>query len=89
MLEPSRTGIGLAAGLDVAVASPASARQPINVDRIFAQGDTPAGGNAQVVASVVAPFTDAFNHVGFVGAFASGVRFIWYDDGIVFLSSDA
>jgi len=38
MLEPSRTGIGLAAGLDVAVASPASARQPINVDRIFAQG---------------------------------------------------
>ncbi len=52
---------------------------------VVKEGDL-VGGSA--VTTLNAPFTDGYGRVGFVGGRETGDRFIWYNDGPIFYSSD-
>jgi hypothetical protein len=53
---------------------------------VLAEGDAVAGST---VSSLNAPFTNGLGQVGFNFGLLDGVRGIWFDDGVRFLSSDA
>ncbi|MBM3316577.1 MAG: hypothetical protein FJY75_01865 [Candidatus Eisenbacteria bacterium] len=77
--------IVLGAALLAACAGGASARV-VPAAIVVMQGDALGPGT---VSSVNTPFTDGAGRVGFVGALDDGQRFIWWDSGPVFFSSDA
>lgn len=62
------------------------ARALVAATVVARQGDTPPGAPA-AIGSLNSPFTNGDGEVGFTGA--AGENFVWFDAGIVWLSSDA
>ncbi len=60
---------------------------PVPVTVVLQAGDMPDGGGGAMVDILNSPFTDGGGRVGFNGSLTDGDRFIWYDDGIIFLDS--
>ncbi len=60
---------------------------PVPAVVVLQAGDTPAGGGGAMVDILNSPFTDGRGRLGFNGSLTDGDRFIWYDDGIIFLDS--
>lgn len=62
-----------------------------SVEVVLQEGDMPPGAGGNAVTSLNPPFTSGTGAVGFNGQVDDGgssVRFIWFDDTIVFLDSD-
>ncbi len=78
-------GLGVLAFPLAALAGPG----PVSVDLIIKSGDPVPDGSGTTVDILNAPFTNSNGQVGFVGSRSDGVRFIWFDDGVVFTADEA
>ena len=59
--------------------------QPVPVTLIAKEGDVI--GSATITA-LNPPAVNSTSQVGFIGSLSDGDRFIWYDDGVIWLNSD-
>lgn len=87
MTRSGSTRFALAAAMLLALTAlwPAVA-QPLPAVIVVKQGDPAAGST---VSSVNAPFTNGNGLVGFTGSLAVGGNFVWYDNGVRWLNTDA
>ena len=73
------SGTGLAVGAGDVVSATLIARQ----------GGPAPGGDGTPIAEINAPFVNDLGQVGFTGTLASGDRFVWLGEQVVWLNSDA
>ncbi len=69
-----------------AVASQASAVTFVNL--IAKDGDAPAGGGGNTISTLNTAYVAGNGKVGFLGSLSDSSRFIWFDTGIAFRSSN-
>lgn len=87
MRRPSHSMICLGICLLACAVLPFAAHAvTVSAEIIVKTGDTVGSGTA---TTLNAPFTDNAGRVGFVGALSDARRYIWWNDGPVFFSSDA
>jgi len=79
--------IGSAIGVAL-IAATASGNAPRTVDVVAFGGQIPPGGDGTAITSLNAPFTNSLGQPGFTGVLASGERFVWVNDQIVWLNQD-
>lgn len=75
--------------LPLALAAAAMAEPPVKVDLVARTGEVPASGDGSAIVALNAPCANGLGEPGFTGELASGDRFVWSGDGIVWLNSDA
>ncbi|MBN1551214.1 hypothetical protein JW979_07085 [bacterium] len=67
-------------------------RDVVAANLVVQDGDTPPGGSGNPVSQLNSPFTNGSGVVGFTGAIIAGAEtdnFVWYDNDIIWLNSDA
>ncbi|MGA0287928.1 MAG: dockerin type I repeat-containing protein [Phycisphaerales bacterium] len=76
----------LALGLGIALPSTADL---VEAELVAREGGPAPGGDGTTISALNAPFANGLGQVGFTGTLASGDRFVWLGDEIVWLNSDA
>ena len=61
----------------------------VDAQLVAREGGPAPGGDGTTISGLNAPFVNGLGEVGFTGTLASGDRFVWLGDGIVWLNSDA
>jgi hypothetical protein len=86
----SRPFLALTCSMPLAITSMVVAGgKTVEVGLVARVGDVPAGGDGTAIATLNAPFCNGLGEPGFTGELASGDRFVWSGDGIVWLNSSA
>lgn len=82
-----KSTLAVASVLFAACCATVSAQTPATI--VVKEGDTPAGGGGNTVTVLNTAYVAGNGKVGFVGTLSDTSRFIWFDTGITFRSTDA
>jgi hypothetical protein len=86
-LHPASWALAAFAVLLPAAALPA--QSPIRVHEVVRVGVAAPGTGGVAISTLNSPFTNGLGEVGFTGNLANEDRFVWFDDGVIWLNSDA
>jgi len=65
------------------------AQSPIRAREVVRVGVAAPGTGGVAISALNGPFTNGLGEVGFTGNLATDDRFVWFDDGAIWLNSDA